>query len=169
MDVGLFIVRVVFGGLMAGHGAQKLFGWFGGYGLVPTGGFFEKMGFRPGTLFALLAGGAEFFGGVLQVLGILGPVGPVLLIGVMFVAAVAGHLKNGLWVTSNGIEVPLLFGTVAIAQAFTGYGAWSLDAQLGLAATWQAIPAWAPIALGFAGGAVSLAVRRPAAQPTVAA
>ena len=62
MDAGLLLARVVFGLLMAAHGTQKLFGWFGGYGLAGTGGFFESLGFRPGRLFAAAAGGTEFVG-----------------------------------------------------------------------------------------------------------
>src|SRR5689334_24478826 len=91
MSVGLLMVRVVVGLLMAGHGSQKLFGWFGGYGLSGTGGFFEGLGFRPGRLFAAAAGAAELVGGLLVALGLLGPVGPALILSVMLVAAVSVH------------------------------------------------------------------------------
>ena len=78
MDAGLVVARVVLGLLMASHGAQKLFGWFGGYGIAGTGGFLESLGFRPGRLFARTAGLGEFGGGLLVALGLFGPVGPAL-------------------------------------------------------------------------------------------
>ena len=80
MDAGLLVARTVFGLVMAAHGSQKLFGWFGGYGLAGTGGFFESLGFRPGRFFAALAGSGELFGGLLLALGFLGPVGPALVL-----------------------------------------------------------------------------------------
>src|SRR2546425_2904707 len=105
MDAGLLLIRLVFGLVMAAHGAQKLFGWFGGYGITGTGGFFESLGFRPGKLFAAAAGFGEFAGGLLVALGFLRPIGPALMLSVMIVAAVSvpwGHL----FATHNGIEVP---------------------------------------------------------------
>src|SRR5215468_3457145 len=106
MDAGVLVARAVFGLLMAGHGAQKLLGWFGGYGLTGTGGFFEGIGFRPGRVFAAVAGSAELAGGLLMVAGLLGPIGPALVISVMVVAAVAVHWGH-VFATQNGIEVPL--------------------------------------------------------------
>ena len=94
MDAGLILARLVIGPLMAAHGAQKLFGWFGGYGLTGTGGFFESLGFRPGRLFAATAGAAEMAGGVLVALGLLGPIGPALVVSVMVVAALSVHWPN---------------------------------------------------------------------------
>ena len=76
MAIGLLLVRLVFGGLMAAHGSQKLFGWLGGYGLTGTGTFFEQLGFRPGRLFAAAAGMTEVLGGVLVAVGFGGPIGP---------------------------------------------------------------------------------------------
>src|ERR1700676_3808151 len=107
MDTGLLIGRVVFGLLMAAHGTQKLFGWFGGYGLAGTGGFFESLGFRPGRFFAALASSAELVGGTMVALGFLGPIGPALMLSVMIVAAASVHWHHGLFAASNGIEVPL--------------------------------------------------------------
>lgn len=158
MDFGLLLMRVVFGGLMAGHGAQKLFGWFGGYGLSGTGGFLESLGYRPGRLFAALAGGSELLGGLLLALGILGPVGPVLFIAVMVVAAGTVHLKNGLWAQNQGIELPLLYALAAAGLAFTGYGAYSLDRVLALDALWVTVPAWATISAGVVAGLANLAI-----------
>jgi len=104
MDLGLLIARIVFGVLMAGHGAQKLFGWFGGFGLAGTSGFFETLGFKPGRLFATAASVGEVASGGLIALGLFGPVGPALLLAIMIVAAVSVHWHHGIFATSNGIE-----------------------------------------------------------------
>src|SRR3977135_3176035 len=101
MDTGLFLLRVVIGSLMAAHGAQKLLGWFGGYGLAGTGGFLEAIGFRPGPLFATAAAGSEVVGGVLVALGLFGPIGPALMLSVMIVAAFSVHWEHGLFAMSN--------------------------------------------------------------------
>src|SRR4051812_48722982 len=97
LSTGLLIGRLVIGLLMAAHGAQKLFGWFGGYGLRGTGEFMVQLGFRPGAAFAVAAGLGEVASGLLVALGFLGPIGPALMISVMLVAAVSVHLKNGLF------------------------------------------------------------------------
>ena len=103
MDAGLLLARLVIGLMMAAHGAQKLFGWFGGYGLTGTAGFFEGLGFRPGRLFAATAAVTEIVSGVLVVLGLLGPIGPALMVSVMVVAALTVHWPN-VFSQSNGIE-----------------------------------------------------------------
>ena len=169
MDLGLMIARLVFGLVMAAHGAQKLFAWFGGYGLAAVAGLFESLGFRPGRFFAMTAALAEFTGGLLLALGLLGPVGPALVLSVMIVAAVSVHLKNGVFATSNGIEVPLLYGAAAAALALTGPGRYSLDTLLGLASAWTPALAWTALGVGIAGGAATLAIRRRPAPAWVAA
>src|ERR1041384_2571298 len=83
VGAGLLVARLALGLTLAAHGAQKLFGWFGGYGIAGTGGFFEQIGFRPGRLFAATAGLTELAGGLLVALGLLGPVGPALIVSVM--------------------------------------------------------------------------------------
>jgi putative oxidoreductase len=160
MDLGLFLARVVVGTVMAAHGSQKLFGWFGGYGLSGTGGFMESLGFKPGRLFALAAGASELAGGLLLALGLLGPVGPALLIAVMLVAAVTVHLPGGLFATNNGVEVPLLYGTAAVGLALTGFGRYSLDALLGLTDLWTLEVALTAIAVGVLSGVANLGLRR---------
>ncbi len=95
MALGLLILRLVVGLTMAAHGAQKLFGWFGGYGLQGTGGFLEQLGFVPGRRNALFAGLAELTGGLLLALGLATPFAATLIISVMFVAVATVHLKNG--------------------------------------------------------------------------
>jgi putative oxidoreductase len=160
LSAGLLVARLVLGLLMAGHGTQKLFGWFGGHGLDGTGGFFESLGFRPGRAFAAAAALAELGGGLLLALGFLGPVGPALIISVMIVAALTVHWNHGVFATSNGIEVPLLYATGALALALTGHGAYSLDALLGLQSLFTASVAWAAIGIGVLGGIANLFVRR---------
>ncbi len=163
VSAGLLLARLVLGLLMAAHGAQKLFGWFGGHGLAGTGGFFDQLGFRPGRVFALAAGLAEFGGGLLVASGLLGPVGPALIVSVMIVAAVAVHRSNGLFAMNNGVEVPLLYAAGATALALTGPGAYSLDALFGLEALWAPAVAWTALAIGATGGVLNLFARRTTA------
>jgi len=168
MDAGLLVGRLIVGLLMAAHGSQKVFGWFGGYGLSGTGGFFEQLGFRPGRFFAAVAGGAELVSGLLLAVGFLGPIGPALILSVMLVAAVTVHLPGGIFAQSNGIEVPVLYGTAAAAFALTGFGSYSLDAALGLASFWTPGLRLAVLALGIVGGVANLAIRRSAPAPAAA-
>lgn len=152
---------------MATHGSQKLFGWFGGYGLSGVAPFFESLGFRPGRLFAAAAAVSEFAGGFLIAFGLLGPIGPALILSVMIVAAVTVHWQNGLFAASNGIEVPLLYAAAAVGLALTGWGRFSLDGLLGLTAFWTPIVAWLALAAGILGATGNLALRRrPAAAVT---
>jgi putative oxidoreductase len=160
MDSGLLLLRVVVGPLMAAHGAQKLFGWFGGHGLDAVGGMFESLGFRPGRFFAAVASLGELTAGVLLTLGLFGPVGPALMMAVMIVAAVTVHWQNGLFAMSNGIELPLLYAAAGAALALTGPGLYSLDAALGLASLWTPALVWLSLLVAVAGGAANLALRR---------
>jgi putative oxidoreductase len=164
MNTALLVLRLVVGLLFAGHGAQKLFGWFGGHGPRNTGGFFESIGFRPGLPFALLAGGAELGGGLLLALGLFVPVAALLFAGVMGSAIAAVHWRNGIWNQNSGIEFPLVLGTIAFAVAAIGPGRYSLDNALGIDwhGLWWALGAVGLGALGALGSL--LAGRRPPAR-----
>jgi putative oxidoreductase len=168
MDAGLLLLRVTLGVLMAAHGSQKLVGWFGGYGIDGTGQFFEALGFRPGRFFAAAAGAAETTGGALVALGWLGPIGGTLVLSVMIVAAISVHWQHGLFAATNGIEVPVLYAAGATALAVTGYGAYSLDALLGLNSLWTPEVVLGSLAAGIIAGVVNLAIRRPAPQQVTA-
>jgi putative oxidoreductase len=131
MELGLFIIHVTVGALLAGHGAQKLFGWFGGHGIEGTGGFMESLSMRPGRHMALAAGSSELFGGVLLALGLMTPLAAVLIGSTMLVASLTAHAGKGPWATNGGWELPLTYAIVAIGLAFHGAGQWSLDNAIG--------------------------------------
>jgi putative oxidoreductase len=162
LDLALLLVRLIGIGFAA-HGAQKLFGWFGGHGLAGTGGFFEQIGFRPGHVFAAAAGFSEIAGGLLVALGLLGPIGPMFMIAVMTTAALSVHAPNGFFAQNNGYELPFVYGSLAIVLAFTGFGAYSLDAAFGLTSLWTPAISWIAIGLGILGGLGNVAMRRKAA------
>lgn len=126
MDTGLLIIRLVVGILFIGHGAQKLFGWFGGYGLKGTGGWLESIGLKPGVLMAFLAGAGELVGGLLFAAGIFTWAGAALITITMLVATFTVHWKNGLWSTQNGFEYNLVLIAAAIGVALIGPGAYTL-------------------------------------------
>ncbi len=125
------LIRAATGLTLMPHGAQKLFGWFGGYGLEGTGGFFsQSLGLEPGLFWAALVGGVEFFGGLFLVLGLLTRPAALAVATVMAVA-ITVHLPNGFFWTSGGYEYPLLWALVALAIAFKGGAELSLDRALG--------------------------------------
>jgi putative oxidoreductase len=163
MDAGLLIARMVVGLVMAAHGAQKAFGWFGGYGLNGTAGFMESLGFRPGRFFAATAAGTEIAGGVLLALGLFGPLGPALIVSVMIVAIATVHWTHGLFAQNNGFELPLVYAVTAGAIALIGNGAYSVDALLSL--TWAPEVVYAVLALGIVGGFANLAIRKTGPAP----
>ena len=161
MDIALLILRLVVGASMAAHGTQKLFGWFGGAGPRGMGSWFESIGFRPGLVFALLAGLAEVSAGVLFALGLLGPIPSALMVSVLVVAIATVHSGNGFFAETNGVEVPLLYLTGALVVAFAGPGMFSLDHLIGLDARLQHVPGWVAPAVGLLGALGNLALRRP--------
>jgi putative oxidoreductase len=126
------IVRLAQGTFMAGHGAQKLFGSFGGPGLEGTSGFMEMLGMRPGRPWAYLAGLSEFGGGVLTALGLLNPLGPLGIIGSMSMATRKAHWGKPVWVTEGGAELPLLNIAVSTALMIREPDRYSLDRLLGI-------------------------------------
>ena len=131
-SLGVLIVRLVVGGLLAGHGAQKLFGWFGGAGLQGTSAWMESMDLRPGPAWARLAGGSELVGGLLTALGFLNPLGPIAAMGAMSVAWAKVHLGSPVWSTKGGAELPLTNLAVLSALTIAGPGRLSLDSLLGV-------------------------------------
>jgi putative oxidoreductase len=162
MNEGLLVVRLVFGALLASHGSQKLFGWFGGAGLGGTAAFFEGLRFRPGRLFAVLVGLTECAAGASFMLGLLQPAAAGAVISVMTVAILTVHWKNGLLSATNGIELPLLYAATAVSLALTGPGQFSIDALFGLSAWFTPELTSIVLALGFIGGFAALAWRERA-------
>lgn len=131
-DIGLLTVRGVVGGLMVGHGAQKLFGWWGGYGLEGTSGWLESIGLRPGRPWAIAAGTSELAGGALTGLGLLHPLGPLSMLGSMAVATRKAHWGKPIWVTAGGAELPLTNIAIGVALSLVDPGRLSLDHALGI-------------------------------------
>ncbi|GMA61653.1 DoxX family protein [Alicyclobacillus fastidiosus] len=126
MGYGLLIIRLIVGLSFAGHGTQKLFGWFGGHGLKGTGGWLESIGVKPGALLALVAGLAELIGGLLFAAGLWLPVAAALIVITMLVAIFTVHGKNGYWVTQNGFEYNLILIAIAVGIALIGPGVYAL-------------------------------------------
>lgn len=127
---GTLALRVPVGIIFAAHGAQKLFGWFGGYGLEGTGQFFGSIGLAPGYLMALLAGAAEFFGGLALVLGLFVRPAAAALSVAMLVAIFAVHLSKGFFLDKGGYEYALALFAASVSLLFTGGGRSSADAAL---------------------------------------
>lgn len=126
------LVRITAGALLIPHGAQKLFGWFGGYGLEATGQFFAtQLGLEPGFLIALLAGSVEFFGGLALILGLLTRPAALAVTVLMAVAVFQVHLGAGFFWTAGGYEYPLMWGLIALAIAFKGPGNFSIEKLIG--------------------------------------
>ncbi|UED74728.1 DoxX family protein [Brevibacillus sp. DP1.3A] len=126
LDTGLLLIRLVIGLTFAGHGAQKLFGWFGGYGLKGTGGWLESIGVKPGVAMAFVAGLAELAGGLMFAAGVGIWASSILLAFTMLVAILKVHGQNGYWVTQNGFEYNLTLIAVVIGVALIGPGAYVL-------------------------------------------
>lgn len=127
---GPLALRVPVGIIFVAHGAQKLFGAFGGYGLEGTGQWMGSIGLEPGYLMALLAGGAEFFGGLLLILGLLVRPSSVVLAITMLVAIFAVHFEHGLFMANNGYEFGLALLAASVSLVFSGAGNLSLDKVL---------------------------------------
>jgi len=145
-------MRVVTGGLLIGHGAQKLFGAFGGKGVEGTAQGFKKMGLEPAEEWAQLAGAAEIAGGGLTALGLLSPIGPIVTTAPMIVAWRKGHGNKPIWVNQGGAELPLTNLTIAAALILAGPGPISVDRLLGIKTPW-----WLSL-LAIVGTAAGIAV-----------
>ena len=164
MSYGILLLRVVVGGTLFAHGAQKLFGWWGGGGPAGTGGFFGGLRFRAPVVMAVLAGLGEA-SGLLLALGLLTPLAALATATVMLVAILAVHRPNGFFSTNGGIEFPLALATAAVSVAATGPGRFSIDRAIGwdgsVSGLWWGVGV-AGIALAAAALVVTVLRRSPA-------
>jgi putative oxidoreductase len=168
VNLGLLVLRVIVGLLFAGHGAQKLFGSFGGHGISGTGGWFESAGMKPGAALAVGAGAAELGGGTLLALGLITPLAAALITAVMVTAIITVHFPNGVWNSANGYEYNLVLIAAMAALADHGPGRPSVDA-----ARFPRLkgPAWAlaSVAAGVAGSYLATSPpvnEEPVREPT---
>ena len=131
-SIGVFLLRLTVGGLLTGHGAQKLLGWFGGGGIKKTGTQMESMGLSPGQSWAAFAGASELGGGLLTAAGLFSPVGPLVASGAMLVAALTVHAGKPIWITKGGAELPVTNLAALGAVMAVGPGLFSLDRVFGI-------------------------------------
>ncbi|MFV0597802.1 DoxX family protein [Shewanella sp.] len=120
-------LRIPIGIILMAHGSQKLFGWFGGYGLEGTGQWMASIGLTPGYLMALMAGSSEFFGGLLIIIGLLTRPTALVLSFTMVVAIFSVHIGNGLFLSNNGYEFGLALLAATVSLAVSGAGKLSAD------------------------------------------
>jgi putative oxidoreductase len=132
MSLGLLILRVVIGLTLAGHGAQKLFGWWGGSGMAGWTQVVTKLRIRPAAAWAWVAALSEFGGGLLLAFGLLSPLGSLAIAGAMLVAIATVHWPNGFWSGKRGYEFNLALLASVTAVALTGPGTYSLDQAIGI-------------------------------------
>jgi putative oxidoreductase len=166
LNTGLLVLRLIVGIPLAAHGAQKLFGWWGGPGVRGLHGHLTRMRFRPAPLWVAGAIGTEIGGGILLALGLLSPLGSVGVGAAMLMAIVAFHWGKGFFGQGGGFETPLLYLAAAAAVGITGPGAYSLDSLFGISLP---EPVVGLVAAGLAVGGVAFAMagRRPAAPVEV--
>src|SRR5215471_6532913 len=149
-SITLLIARILLSWIFIAHGSQKVFGWFGGHGIKGTGGFFESLGWRPGAVFAAMAGIGELLGGLLVLIGWLNPIGPALIVAVMIVAIGTIHIGKGFWNTNGGYEYNLANIAGALAIAGAGTGLYSLDAMAPLPILANPNASWIILAIAIA-------------------
>ena len=162
MNEALLIARLAIGLGFAAHGAQKLFGWFGGYGLKNTGEFMVKLGWQQGRFFGTAASLAETSAGVLIALGFLWPIGPALMILMMLTASLTVHIKNGFFNAKNGYELPMVYAMSALVLTFTGPGDYALDQLLGLDWLYSPRSGWVAVGAAVVIAIINVVLRRPA-------
>jgi putative oxidoreductase len=168
MAYGILLLRVVLGLIMAAHGAQKLFGWWGGPGLRGVYGWLGSSRFRGGWAPVVALVTAEFGGGLALALGFLTPIGALAIVVVMLIAVATAHWPNGFWNGSGGYEFNLLIAASATALAVFGGGRFSLDRVFGWADNLSGVW-WGVGVLGAAtviAAAMLTVGRRPEAPPT---
>lgn len=165
MDTGLLLLRLFLAVLVLGHGAQKAFGAFGGLGPTGTAPIFEMWGLRPGRQLVLLAASVELVGATLLAFGLFSPAAAAMLLGVLTVAA-SVNADKGLWAVKGGYELPLSYGVLAAGLAFTGPGAYSLDAALDLTSRKPVMTGLVAVVVGLAAAAVFIAMARRALSRT---
>jgi putative oxidoreductase len=169
MAYGILFLRVIVGLVLAAHGAQKLFGWWGGHGIRGTGGFFAGLRFRMPVAMAALAGVGET-AGVLFALGLVTPFAALLMASTMVVAIGSVHISKGFFLANGGYEYNLVLATVAVAVAATGPGRFSLDRAFGwddnISGVWWGVGV---LVASLLGGAMVLALRKPAPAEAPAA
>ena len=160
-DVGLLIARLIAGALVAGHGAQKLFGWFEGPGWQAWTSLTESMmGLRPGRFWGTLQAVGEFGGGALTALGLLNPLGPIGLIATMLAAAYKGHWGKPIWAAKGGAELAVSFLATAVVAGTQPPGRYSLDALLGVR-----LPRWLTVLTVLGSVGVLAETVRPTLTP----
>jgi putative oxidoreductase len=168
-DVGLFVLRLVVGGIVAMHGFLKL-GWVGkGGSIAGVSGWFDSLGLRPGRFWALTAVIGEAGGGILTVLGSGGPIGPGLIAADLLVVTYVAHWPQGFWAGGGkvGWEFPLPLAAAGFALAILGPGGWSVDRLLGLTYPDWLLGAWLVLmAIGALGAILARTFLAPPPKPS---
>jgi putative oxidoreductase len=163
-DLALLVARTALGSSIAAHGAQKLFGWFGGPGMDSASQMMQSLGFQPGDRYARLASLSEIGAGALIATGTGGPLGPALLLGVMGTAAGSVHVKNGYWQSNGGYELNAMYALLALLLAVEDHGRFSFDHASGVRRHMRPWMGWLALAAGAAGAAMTLSRRTASPQ-----
>lgn len=164
-DIALLSARLVLGGTIAAHGAQKRFGAFGGPGPEKAAQMMHSLGLRPGERHATMASAAEITSGALISLGLGGPIGPAILTSIMLVAIETVHRPKGYWAANGGYELNAMYLAIALLLANQGYGALSVDEAIGVSAKTRPLFAWLAIG-GAVGAAAGILAQRQFDQPS---